>query len=283
MPTDKRRRHKAGHQSRMEAARLAAARRRRRTLVRNLALLLVVVALAVGGLVVATGGDDGVNLETAAGSTTTIPSSEPGELVELTPPPEGASITGETPCPPTDGSAERTTSFEQPPPMCIDTTKRFSAEVVTTAGSFTIDLDVGQAPTTVNNFVVLARYHFYDGVPFHRIIPGFVVQAGSTGRPSFGSGGPGYFLEDAERPTTPFQAGTVAMAVGKDEAGQDHPSGSQFFVAVDPTKLDPGAFPQFGQVIVGLEVVEQIQRAGTLGTGAPTQEIVIERIVVSEL
>jgi cyclophilin family peptidyl-prolyl cis-trans isomerase len=282
MPTDKRRRHKAGHQSRMEAARLAAARRRRRRLVRNVAVLLVVVALAVGGLVVATGGDDGGDLETTGGATT-APSTEAPDLVELTPPPEGASITGETPCPPADGSAERTTSFERPPPMCIDPAKRYSAEVVTTMGSFTVDLDVGQSPKTVNNFVVLARYHFYDGIPFHRIIPGFVVQGGSSGRPDFGSGGPGYSLDDAERPTTPYQAGSAAMAVGKDESGQDRPSGSQFFVTLDPTKLEQGAFPVLGQVIVGLEVVQQIEQAGTLGTGEPTQEVVMERVVVSEL
>ena len=75
-----------------------------------------------------------------------------------------------TPCPPVDGSAERQTSFDSPPPMCIDPAKSYTAVLDTSLGSMTIALDAAAAPNTVNNFVVLARYKYYEGIIFHRII-----------------------------------------------------------------------------------------------------------------
>jgi cyclophilin family peptidyl-prolyl cis-trans isomerase len=78
--------------------------------------------------------------------------------------------------------------------MCIDPAKRYTATITTTKGTMTAELDPAGAPATVNNFVVLARYHYYDDVVFHRIIPGFVIQGGDpTGT---GAGGPGYRFPD---------------------------------------------------------------------------------------
>ena len=95
-----------------------------------------------------------------------------------------------TPCPAEDGSSPVRREFRQPPPMCIDASKRYTATMDTSMGTMTIALDAAAAPTTVNNFVVLSRYHYYDGVIFHRIISGFVCQGGDpTGT---GRGGPGY-------------------------------------------------------------------------------------------
>ena len=94
-----------------------------------------------------------------------------------------------TPCPPSDGSAERQTEFSQPPEMCIDISKSYSAVLDTSMGSMTIALDATAAPKTVNNFVVLARYRYYEGIIFHRIINTFMCQGGDpTGT---GRGGPG--------------------------------------------------------------------------------------------
>lgn len=103
-------------------------------------------------------------------------------------------------CPAEDGSSERFVAFTGPPPDCIDPAATYVAQVQTTRGDFEITLDQSSAPVNVNNFVFLARYHFYDGVGFHRVVPGFVAQAGDPVGPVVGSGGPGYTVED-EPPT----------------------------------------------------------------------------------
>ena len=96
--------------------------------------------------------------------------------------------------PAADGSSPKTQEFDGPPPMGIDAQKRYTAEMVTSKGTLTIALDPVAAPATVNNFVFLARYHYFDGIVFHRIIPGFVLQGGDpTGT---GRGGPGYRFAD---------------------------------------------------------------------------------------
>ena len=85
-------------------------------------------------------------------------------------------------CPAADGSSPRQTQFPEPPPMCIDPAKRYTAEMVTSLGTLIIALDAAGAPKTVNNFVFLARYHYYDGIIFHRIIKGFMCQGGDPDR-----------------------------------------------------------------------------------------------------
>ncbi|MEM9467548.1 MAG: peptidylprolyl isomerase [Actinomycetota bacterium] len=99
-----------------------------------------------------------------------------------------------TECPNPDGSSPKTQEFSEAPPMCIDPEKTYTATMVTSMGTMVIHLDAAQAPKTVNNFVTLARYHYYEGIIFHRIINGFMCQGGDpTGT---GRGGPGYRFED---------------------------------------------------------------------------------------
>ena len=100
-----------------------------------------------------------------------------------------------TPTPPAaDGSSPQQRKFDAEPPMVIDPDKRYTATMVTSQGTMVIALDPLAAPKTVNNFVFLARYHYFDGIVFHRIIPGFVLQGGDpTGT---GPGGPGYRFAD---------------------------------------------------------------------------------------
>ena len=95
-----------------------------------------------------------------------------------------------TNCPNADGSSERITQFAEQPPMCIDTTKNYTATMETSMGDMIIHLDAVNAPLTVNNFVFLSRYHYYDGLIFHRIINGFMCQGGCP--EGSGRGGPGY-------------------------------------------------------------------------------------------
>src|SRR5471030_1523816 len=130
-------------------------------------------------------------------------------------------------CPAIDGSSPKMQSFSGKPPICIDLTKRYTATMETNKGTIVFALDSESAPITVNNFVFLARYHYYDDVIFHRIIPGFVVQGGDpTGT---GTGGPGYKFEDELPKPGRYQVGSLAMA----NAGPNT-NGSQFFVISGP-------------------------------------------------
>ncbi len=126
-----------------------------------------------------------------------------------------------------DGSSERRTKFSGPPPMVIDPSKRYTAEMETSMGNLTIALDAAAAPKTVNNFVFLARWHYYDGIIFHRIIKGFVCQGGDP--EGSGRGGPGYRFEDELPKPGRYEIGSLAMA----NAGPNT-NGSQFFLISGP-------------------------------------------------
>jgi cyclophilin family peptidyl-prolyl cis-trans isomerase len=180
-----------------------------------------------------------------------------------------------TDCPAPDGSSPKRQSFDGPPPMCIDPARRYSAEMVTTKGSMTIALDPVSAPVTVNNFVVLARYHYFDGIGFHRVIPGFVLQGGDP--EGTGRGGPGYRFADELPPPGRYEIGSLAMA----NAGPDT-NGSQFFVISGPDGVRlPPQYSLFGKVVSGLDTVAAIDRVGTKG-GTPTEKVTIESVSVTE-
>ncbi len=180
-------------------------------------------------------------------------------------------------CPPEEGTAERTTTFDAPPPMCIDTDATYLAEVATSAGDFTITLDASEAPETVNNFVFLARYHFYDGVPFHRIVPGFVIQGGDANGNPAGTGDPGYeFADELPDSAEAYVPGSVAMA----NSGPDT-NGSQFFIVLASGNLDP-YYSLFGEVTEGMDTtIQDIAATGT-PSGTPTEETVIETVTIVE-
>src|SRR5437879_6385439 len=184
-----------------------------------------------------------------------------------------------TDCPAADGSSEKRQKFDGPLPMCIDASKRYTAEMVTNKGSLTIALDAASAPKTVNNFVVLSRYHYYDGVGFHRIIPGFVVQGGDAVGPKPGQGGPGYQFADelptAGPPYYPLQS--VAMA----NSGANT-NGSQFFIVTGAqgTSL-PAQYSLFGKVTDGYDVVKQIETVGTAG-GTPSEVVTVTSVTITE-
>jgi len=173
------------------------------------------------------------------------------------------------------GASERRTAFDGPPPMVIDPEKRYTAEMVTTKGTLTIALDPIAAPVTANNFVFLARWHYYDGIFFHRVIPGFVLQGGDpTGT---GTGGPGYRFKDELPKPGRYEIGSLAMA----NAGPDT-NGSQFFVISGPNGVSlPPNYSLFGKVVAGLDVVAAIEAVGT-PSGKPTERVVIESVTVTE-
>lgn len=181
-----------------------------------------------------------------------------------------------TPCPAPDGSSERRTSFDGPPPMCIDPAKTYTAEMVTSMGSMTIALDPIQAPKTVNSFVFLARYHYFDGLIFHRIIRDFVCQGGDpTGT---GRGGPGYQFEDELPKPGRYEIGSIAMA----NAGPNT-NGSQFFLISGSAGVRlPPQYSLFGKVVKGLDVLEAMQNVDTDRNDRPKTDVVIESVTITE-
>jgi cyclophilin family peptidyl-prolyl cis-trans isomerase len=160
--------------------------------------------------------------------------------------------------------------------MCIDPAKQYTATMVTNKGTMTIALDPAAAPKTVNNFVVLARYHYFDGVGFHRIIPGFVLQGGDPD--GTGRGGPGYRFDDELPRPGRYEIGSLAMA----NAGPNT-NGSQFFVISGPDGVRlPSQYSLFGKVVAGLDVVATIDAIGTPGAGKPTEPVTIESVTITE-
>jgi cyclophilin family peptidyl-prolyl cis-trans isomerase len=181
-----------------------------------------------------------------------------------------------TPTPPAvDGSSAQQRKFDEPPPMVINPGKRYTATMVTSHGTMVLALDAVAAPRTVNNFVFLARYHYYDGVIFHRVIPGFMLQGGDpTGN---GTGGPGYKFADELPAPGRYQIGSLAMA----NAGPNT-NGSQFFIVSGPDGVGlPPLYSLFGAVVSGGDVVETINGLGTR-SGAPKDRIVIESVTITE-
>jgi cyclophilin family peptidyl-prolyl cis-trans isomerase len=266
VPSEKRQRKRQNaqlrHQVLAQQQRKANVRRRAITAVIVIALFAGVVALITAAN---SGGDDDTDVASTAttvkGATTTTTKPEPAVAPE---------------CPPADGSAEKHQKFTKAFDMCIDPAKTYTAEMETDAGTITITLDAKKAPKTVNNFVSLARYHYYDGIVFHRVIPGFVVQGGDpTGT---GRSGPGYTFEDELPKPEEYKAGSLAMA----NSGADT-NGSQFFIVTS----DEGAktlveavggtanYSLFGQVTAGMDVVKKIEADGAQsGTPKVTHKIV---------
>lgn len=181
-----------------------------------------------------------------------------------------------TPCPAADGSSPARRKFDEPPPMCIDPARRYTAAMDTSMGSMTIALDPAAAPRTVNNFVVLARYHYYDGVVFHRIIKDFMCQGGDPD--GTGRGGPGYrFADELPKPGR-YEVGSVAMA----NAGPDT-NGSQFFIVSGPVGVRlPPQYSLFGKVVAGLDVVDAMQKVKTGRNDRPVKDVTIASVTITE-
>ncbi len=169
-----------------------------------------------------------------------------------------------------------TQTYPRPPEPEIDPRRSYSATLKTSKGTIELELYAAEAPRTVNNFVFLARDGFFDGVIFHRVIEGFMIQGGDpTGT---GRGGPGYRFEDeldlARRHGYP--RGTVAMA----NAGPNT-QGSQFFIVHEDAPLSPD-YTVFGRVVEGMEVVDAIATSPTDRTDRPREDVRIEEVRIHE-
>jgi cyclophilin family peptidyl-prolyl cis-trans isomerase len=142
-------------------------------------------------------------------------------------------------------------TYSSAPPMTIDVNKKYFATIKMDIGDIKLELYPQDAPQHVNNFVFLSREGFYDGVTFHRVIPGFVAQAGDpTGT---GSGGPGYTIPD-EVNSRKFLDGTLGMA----KTPAPNSAGSQWFIDYAPQPNLDGGYTVFGQVVEGRDVLDRI-------------------------
>ena len=158
-------------------------------------------------------------------------------------------------CPQPEGENRRDAFPPDGVPDCLTVGHTYKARVTTDAGAFVIALDPTKGPKSVNVFVVLARYHFYDDLTFHKAVPGFFVQSGDPTRE--GVTGPGFTFDDTLPKKGDYVAGSVAMANQRIGA-----NGSQFLVMVSPAPNLQPQYPLFGQVVEGLDVVKKIADDG---------------------
>ncbi len=182
-------------------------------------------------------------------------------------------------------SAQQAAQQVQPAPVAseqiITSTKNLMHTITleTNKGTIVFETYDADAPNTVQNFITLANKNFYDGVIFHRVIEGFMIQGGDpTGT---GRGGPGYKFADELNPSTEsykkgYVRGTVAMA----NSGPNT-NGSQFFIMHKDGPL-PNAYTIFGTVISGIEVVDAIAASAVDAGDRPIDKIVINKAVVAE-
>ena len=273
MGTDKRTRKKDNRRQKLDQL---AKRDQKRKVRKNIIRALTVVGVIVGVVLIirvsgGTAGDSSAPTDTKAvvdlGEDTTAPTLE------------GLEITGDTPCPAADMTETRVAKFEKAPPMCLEDGKTYTAIVLTNKGELSIILDAIKAPLATNNFVVLARYKYFDGIKCHRAITDFVVQCGDP--TATGSGGPGYSFADELPAQGEYKIGSIAMA----NSGPNT-NGSQFFIITgeNGATLNPD-YTLFGQVTDGLDqTVPALNAASNPDPAAngvpPTEDLIINSVTI---
>jgi cyclophilin family peptidyl-prolyl cis-trans isomerase len=232
------------------------AERRRRQRIRQVVAGVLVVALIAGAAFTVI-----TLLGNREPSPSASPSPSPVEQVAC-----GAAV------PPT--AAEQKPTFEEPPRPDLREGADYRAVVRTSCGTIELDLFERQAPIAVNSFVFLAEEGFFDGVTFHRVIEGFVIQGGDP--EGTGSGGPGYEFEDEFVEGLTFdRAGLLAMA---HPPGRSDANGSQFFITVAPAENLNELHTIFGRVAKGMNVVRRINQLPTDADERPIATVYIESV-----
>jgi cyclophilin family peptidyl-prolyl cis-trans isomerase len=160
-------------------------------------------------------------------------------------------------CSSTKEAATPPGKYSAPPPQTIDTAKSYRATIVTAKGTMEVALDAKAAPITVNNFVFLANDRFYDGLSFHRVEPGFVIQGGDPN--GDGTGGPGYTIPD-EASGLLHEDGVIAMA----KSSAPNSAGSQFYITLGAQHDLDGRYTVFGTLTSGRDVAGRIVRGDTI-------------------
>jgi cyclophilin family peptidyl-prolyl cis-trans isomerase len=254
VPNEKRARQRALRDQKMA---YVERQRRRRRMLRRAASATVVAAVVVGLILLLS--SHSTPKKAATKPTTTTSASTTTTL---------ANNGGAKPvCPPAAGTSKRVIAFTKAPPLCIPKTATFDATIRTDAGTFVVRMPAAASLAAVNNFVFLSRYHFYDGVVFQRVIPGFAVQGGDpTGS---GQGGPGYSFT-GNTPKSNCQPHCYALgAFVMANTGTPSSNGSQFFIVVGSAGEQlPPSYTTFGQVVSGMPVVQKIAADGNSNPSA---------------
>lgn len=257
MGTEKRDRQKAQRAARLEAERAAEKRSRRLKTIRNMVILAVLIVAVL-------------YLLPGCSSSTSVAS-----------PPKG--------CPPLAGATTPKLDFTQaPPPTCTDPSKTYTAVIATSLGSVTIKLDMKRTPETANNFVVLARWHYYDNTLFFRTEKASgIIQGGSPHTQDNSDPGPGYTIADEGVPFTSsdYGPGTIAMA----NTGRPHSASAQFFLLAgeggrylgDPGQPGAGSYAVFGKVTAGLDVLKRIADLDD-GSSKPARPVRIDHVTITK-
>ena len=279
MPTDKRDRQREGRQARQQ---YLQAQRRKARLRRQVVGLVVLVALVLSISLLVTAGDGKKKAADEDDKAQTLPTAKPVA--------DETAITGDTPCPPADGSASPTYKFEKAPPLCIDPAKTYVAQLSTTEGDIEITLDTQKTPKTANNFVVLSRYHYYDGTALFRTNTGIaIIQGGSPHTQDNSDPGPGYTIEDEG---TGFQYTEGDFVMARTQAPNS--ASAQFFFAAGPETgqlSQQGTYVTFGKVTKGTDVMKKILAlhkddptlgAQGAGEGKPRKLVTIKTVEIVE-
>ena len=281
--TDRARSQRVARARAEEEARIAAARRAARRRGAIGAGVIVAMVLAVIGVIAAAQADrdrKSAATSTTAGPTTTVAA----DAVDLPPVAAGESRPGAADCPAADGSSPRVTSFGGPPPNCLDPARAYGAEIVTSEGTIVVDLDTANSPAAVNNFVVLARYHYYDGLPFTS------VQRGAYATVDDPPGGPGYTVAPEGKSQQMMRTSLFVGFVPAEGGG----SGGALLIAMpgDQAVSIPATAPYLGFIrdartdptkpIEDQRTVQQEINDAATPSGAPSEVITIERIVITE-
>jgi cyclophilin family peptidyl-prolyl cis-trans isomerase/uncharacterized metal-binding protein len=281
VPTDKRARQRAAREQKQAV--IQKSRKRRRNTRRGLGL--AVVAAAIIGIVF------WVNGSSSKSATTTTTTSTTTSTTLATTTTSTTVKAGVPRCPPAAGSAERVILFEGAPGNCIPATSVWDATFKTSLGDIVVNMPAASSYAAVNNFVFLARYHYYDGTIFHRVIPGFVVQGGDPY--GDGTGGPHHFPGYSFTGNTPpascktkptsacYQPGDIAMA----NSTGPSTNGSQFFFVLPggQTTLDTEPnYTLFGHVVQGTSVMDKIGADGS-SSGTPTVKVDLISVTVTQV
>jgi peptidyl-prolyl cis-trans isomerase B (cyclophilin B) len=263
VPSDKRARQRAAREARLAAE---AQSQKRRKQIRNGIIVVVVAAVIVGIVFLVSGNNNSTVASKSKVTSTSTTVAATGSNAKLQAAANAVAV--KAGCPASTKTTVNTQKYAAAPAMTIDTSKNYTATVVTTAGTFDIALDAKTAPISVNNFVFLADKGYYHCVIFHRVIPQFMDQTGDpTGT---GEGGPGYTIQDENPPKATnaadqYPLGSVAMA----NTGQPNSGGSQFFVVAGPEGESlPNSYALFGSVTSGMNVVDTINKQGS-AAGVP--------------
>ena len=202
--------------------------------------------------------------------------SDDGARSTANPPASGAGATSTTAgCRKVDAPAAKGPQHLHKPRQAL--TQPTNVTLTTNCGTITIRLDVADAPKTVSSFAALARRGFYDGLTFHRVVAGFVVQGGDP--LGNGLGGPGYKVVERPPPNTSYTRRTVAMAKAGNEAAGT--SGSQFFIVTAENAELPAEYALVGRVIGSYAAVAKLEATPTESGDRPAEPLVIERARVT--